>query len=275
MSNHPFTTAPTHTNQRQMRTTRRMLDQSLERLASGYQVQRALKNNESKSSIQALCKKILSLQHSQKNAQDGVELLHTVELGLNEIHRLLQQMQELGQQATSENVGVKERVYLDIEYQTLKEEILNTAHATKFQDVPLLNATNASLEIQVNSTEFNFTGGETLTYEVHAHAVTPEHLGIAHLRIDTKETSRSSLAKMEDAVMFMNNLRSSLALLQQKLHAAIRNMNIFVENLTAANSQWHDNQMLGEGLMAHLQAQTGTQNPNLATTLATPLLSEP
>lgn len=276
MSDRPAANASTHTNQRQMRNTRRMLDQSLERLASGCRVHKALEDDSTAGLNHTLRKKILALQQAQKNAQDGVTLLHTAELGLNEVHRLLQQMRELGQQATTETVGVKERVYLDIEYQTIKEEISNVTKSTKFQDTLLLNETTAPIEIQLNGMDFNFTGGEKLQYQAQAHAVTPEHLGIAHLRIDTKETSRSSLIEMENALTRLNTLRAELVLLQQKLHAAIHNMTILVENLTAANSQWRSTETLEEGVMANLQTVKGAlQSPNLASSLATPVLSEP
>jgi flagellin len=108
------------TGQRHMRNTRRMLDQSLERLASGFRINKASDDAAGLAISEKLRSRIRGLLQAQRNASDGVSLIQTAEGGLNEVQNILIRMRELGVQGASDTIGPKERVYLDLEYQALK-----------------------------------------------------------------------------------------------------------------------------------------------------------
>jgi len=228
------------TNQRHMRNTRKMLDQSLERLASGYRINKASDDAAGLAISEKLRAKIRGLQQAQRNANDGISLIQTAEGGMNEVHNMLIRMRELGVQAASDTIGPKERVYLDIEYQALKDEIDRIAYATDFNGTQLLDGTGGILEIQINTGGDNILGVDRLEYNSFKADVKTNRLGVSELSIDTKPGAQHSLTAIESAIDYVSAIRSDLGALQNRLGSTINNIGTTVENLSAANSRIKD-----------------------------------
>ncbi|WP_397601186.1 flagellin [Silvanigrella sp.] len=228
------------TNQRHMRNTRKMLDQSLERLASGYRINKAADDAAGLAISEKLRSKIRGLQQAQRNANDGISLIQTAEGGMNEVQNMLIRMRELGVQAASDTIGPKERVYLDIEYQALKDEIDRVAYATEFNGTQLLDGTGGILEIQINTGGDNILGVDRLEYNSFKADVKTNRLGVSELALDTKPGAQRSLTAIESAIDYVSAIRADLGALQNRLGSTINNIGTTVENLSAANSRIKD-----------------------------------
>ncbi|APJ04219.1 flagellin [Silvanigrella aquatica] len=228
------------TNQRHMRNTRKMLDQSLERLASGYRINKAADDAAGLAISEKLRSKIRGLQQAQRNANDGISLIQTAEGGMNEVQNMLIRMRELGVQAASDTIGPKERVYLDIEYQALKDEIDRVAYATEFNGTQLLDGTGGILEIQINTGGDNILGVDRLEYNSFKADVKTNRLGVSELALDTKVGAQKSLTAIENAIDYVSAIRADLGALQNRLGSTINNIATTVENLSAANSRIKD-----------------------------------
>lgn len=228
------------TNQRHMRNTRKMLDQSLERLASGYRINKAADDAAGLAISEKLRSKIRGLQQAQRNANDGISMIQTAEGGMNEVQNMLIRMRELGVQAASDTIGVKERAYLDIEYQALKDEIDRVAYATEFNGTQLLDGTGGILEIQINIGGDNILGVDRLEYNSFKANVKTSHLAVSDLSIDTKQGAQHSLTAIEAAIDYVSSIRADLGALQNRLGSTINNIGTSVENLSAANSRIKD-----------------------------------
>lgn len=228
------------TNQRHMRNTRKMLDQSLERLASGYRINKAADDAAGLAISEKLRSKIRGLQQAQRNANDGISLIQTAEGGMNEVQNMLIRMRELGVQAASDTIGPKERVYLDIEYQALKDEIDRVAYATEFNGTQLLDGTGGILEIQINTGGDNILGVDRLEYNSFKADVKTNRLGVSELALDTKPGAQHSLTAIESAIDYVSAIRADLGALQNRLGSTINNIGTTVENLSAANSRIKD-----------------------------------
>ncbi len=223
-----------------MRNTRKMLDQSLERLASGYRINKAADDAAGLAISEKLRSKIRGLQQAQRNANDGISLIQTAEGGMNEIQNMLIRMRELGVQAASDTIGPKERVYLDIEYQALKDEIDRIAYATEFNGTQLLDGTGGILEIQINTGGDNILGVDRLEYNSFKADVKTNRLGVSELALDTKAGAQHSLTAIEGAIDYVSAIRADLGALQNRLGSTINNIGTTVENLSAANSRIKD-----------------------------------
>lgn len=223
-----------------MRNTRKMLDQSLERLASGYRINKAADDAAGLAISEKLRSKIRGLQQAQRNANDGISLIQTAEGGMNEIQNMLIRMRELGVQAASDTIGPKERVYLDIEYQALKDEIDRIAYATEFNGTQLLDGTGGILEIQINTGGDNILGVDRLEYNSFKADVKTNRLGVSELALDTKVGAQHSLTAIEGAIDYVSAIRADLGALQNRLGSTINNIGTTVENLSAANSRIKD-----------------------------------
>jgi flagellin len=228
------------TGQRHLRNTRRLLDQSLERLASGYRINKAGDDAAGLAISEKLRAKIRGLQVAQRNANDGISLVQVAEGGLNEVQNILVRMRELGVQSASDTIGPKERVYLDNEYQALKSEVDRIANGTDFNGTNLLDGTGGTLDIQVNTGGDNILGVDRISYDASKADANTDKIGISELSIADKDGAQQSLAKIDAALDYISSLRGDLGAMQNRLISTINNIGISVENLSAANSRIKD-----------------------------------
>jgi flagellin len=228
------------TGQRHMRNTRRMLDQSLERLSSGFRVNKAGDDAAGLAISEKLRAKIRGLNQASRNANDGISLVQTAEGGLNEVHNILIRMRELGVQAASDTIGPKERGYLDQEYQHLKDEVDRIANSTEFNGTQLLDGTGGILDIQINTGGDNLLGVDRISFDAFKADANIDKLGIAELTISNKLGAQASLSAIDTAIDYVSAIRGDFGALQNRLASTINNLGISVENLSAANSRIRD-----------------------------------
>src|SRR6478735_4536633 len=133
------TNVPSLIAQRNLRTTRGLLDKTLERLSSGSRINHSGDDAAGLAISEGLRAQLRGLGQAERNAQDGISLVQVAESALGEISNILIRMRELGVQAASDTVGPTERGFLDREFQQLMEEIDRIANSTEFNKVPLLN----------------------------------------------------------------------------------------------------------------------------------------
>src|SRR5271155_2011400 len=126
-------------------------DKSLEKLSSGYRINRAGDDAAGLAISESLRAQIRGLKQASRNAQDGISLVQVAEGGLNEISSILIRLRELAVQAASDTVGPTERKFLNTEYESLVSEIDRIANATEFNRIPLLNGTGSTFDIQVGT----------------------------------------------------------------------------------------------------------------------------
>ena len=228
------------TAQRHLRNTRRLLDRSLERLSSGYRINRAGDDAAGLAISEKLRAKTRGLVQAQRNASDGISLIQVAEGGLAEIQNILIRLRELGVQSASDTIGAQERKYLDEEYQSLKEEIDRIANVTEFNGTVLLDGTGGSLDFQVNTGGMNLLGVDRITFDAFRSDVNLDKLGLEELGVSTKFDAQRSLATIDDALDSVSSVRGDLGAIENRLHATIRNVGVSIENLSAANSRIRD-----------------------------------
>src|SRR3954463_7097039 len=94
--------------QRNLTGTKMGLDKSLEKLSSGYRINRAGDDAAGLAISENLRAQTRGLKQASRNAQDGVSLVQVAEGGLNETQSILIRLRELGVQAASDTVGAVE-----------------------------------------------------------------------------------------------------------------------------------------------------------------------
>src|SRR5258708_1412410 len=131
--------------------TRMGLDKSLEKLSSGYRINRAGDDAAGLAISENLRAQTRGLKQASRNAQDGVSLVQVAEGGLNETSTILIRLRELAVQAASDTIGPVERQFLNVEYDQLVSEIDRIADGTEFNGTLLLSGTGSILDFQVGS----------------------------------------------------------------------------------------------------------------------------
>lgn len=110
------------------------MDEAMERLATGMRINSGGDDASGLSISTRMESQIRALEASVKNAADGISLVQTAEGALNEITHMLQRMRELAVQASSGIPNAQDRLALDAEVQSLKEEIDRISGNTIFND---------------------------------------------------------------------------------------------------------------------------------------------
>ena len=227
-------------SQRHMVNTRKLLDRSLERLSSGYRINKAGDDAAGLAISEKLRAKTRGLVQAQRNASDGISLIQVAEGGLEEVQNILVRLRELGVQAASDTIGNQERKYLNEEYQALKEEVDRIANVTEFNGTVLLDGTGGSLDIQVNTGGQNLLGVDRISFDAFRADVNTDKLGLEELSVDSKVNAQRSLTILDNAIEHVSSVRGELGAIDNRLSSTIRNLAVSIENLSAANSRIKD-----------------------------------
>ncbi len=227
-------------SQRHMVNTRKLLDRSLERLSSGYRINKAGDDAAGLAISEKLRAKTRGLVQAQRNASDGISLIQVAEGGLEEVQNILVRLRELGVQAASDTIGNQERKYLNEEYQALKEEVDRIANVTEFNGTVLLDGTGGSLDFQVNTGGQNLLGVDRISFDAFRADVNTDKLGLEELSVDSKVNAQRGLAILDGAIEHVSSVRGELGAIDNRLSSTIRNLSVSIENLSAANSRIKD-----------------------------------
>ncbi|NLN41202.1 MAG: flagellin, partial [Clostridiales bacterium] len=150
---------------RQLGITNNAAAKAMEKLSSGYRINRAGDDAAGLAISEKMRAQIKGLTMASKNAQDGISLIQTAEGALTETHAILQRMRELAVQAANDtNIGV-DRSELQKEINELIDEIDRIARDTEFNQQKLLDGTfedivfhigaNADLSIKLSINNMN------------------------------------------------------------------------------------------------------------------------
>lgn len=219
-------------------------NRSLERLSSGSRINRAGDDAAGLAISEKFRGYIRSLKQATRNANDGVSLIQTAEGAMNEISNIFVRLRELSIQGASDTIGDTERGFIDKEVQQLKSEVDRISNSTEFNGTKLLNGMAPTLEIQVGAN--NSANIDRFVYDSHSLTTTLGAFGMESVSTKTKENSQENLATLDAAITHLNENRSSLGALQNRLYSTINNLNIYTENLSGANSRIRDTDMAEE-----------------------------
>ena len=219
-----------------------------ERLASGYRINRAADDAAGLSVSEKMRRQIRGLDQASANAQDGISLVQSAEGALNEVHDMLQRMNELTVKAANGTYTTTQKQYIADEVNQLISEIDRVATTTKFNDQKVLqgstndgNAATKSFQFQVGNEQ-----NETL-------AVTISNMKASKLNANLKDQIWSSATQYVNVASFIDvvsaaletvaSQRSALGAVQNRLEHTINNLDSIVENTTAAESRIRDTDM--------------------------------
>src|SRR5919109_4696869 len=142
---------------RQLTGTAAKASKSMERLASGYRINRAADDAAGLAISEKLRSQIGGVAQAQRNAQDAVSLVQTAEGALAEVHSMLQRVRDLAVQYNNGTLATADKTAITNEVAQLCNEISRISSDTKFNDIALLSG-GASISFQVGSED-----GQTLT----------------------------------------------------------------------------------------------------------------
>ena len=216
---------------------------STEKLSSGYKINRAADDAAGLSISEKMRRQVRGLTQASLNAQDGISMVQTAEGALNEVHDMLQRMNELAVKAANGSNQSVDRDYIDAEIQQLKTEIDRVASTTTFNERMLLNGDSSSVKLQV--------GAETAApnqIEVSIDAMDLAGLSLSDTEVtgDNADNALTAIESIKAAIQKVSEQRSELGAQQNRLEHTINNLDNVVENTTAAESRIRDTDMATE-----------------------------
>ncbi len=229
------------------------MSKSLEKLSSGYRINRAADDAAGLAISEGLRAQIGGLKVAVRNAQDGISVVQTAEGALTETHSILQRMRDLAVQASNDGgQNASSKSAANAEFQQLALELTDIADKTTFNGTKLLDSTYTGT-FQVGSKE-----NETLAVAVTT-AMTAAGLGVDTLDLTTG--AAAAITAVDTAIDTVSTTRATLGASQNRLEHKINNLNVTVENLTASESRIRDTDMAQEMVSftrSQILSQAGT-----------------
>jgi flagellin len=137
------------------------MSKSLEKLSSGYRINRAADDAAGLVVSEGLRAQIGGLKVAVRNAQDGISVVQTAEGALTETHSILQRMRDLAVQSSSDTNDQNSRSAMDAESNQLKLELDRISNKTTYNNINLLDGSYAGKKIQVG-----YAASDTITVDI-------------------------------------------------------------------------------------------------------------
>lgn len=237
---------------RQLGMNNNQVSKSLEKLASGYRINRAGDDAAGLAISESMKAQIKGLEAASSNSQDAISLVQTAEGALTEVHDMLNRMVELATKAANGTYTNDQRGNYQDEVTQLRQEIDRIATSTKFNDTVLLNGTfnNKGMQVGTSATE---------TISVSIADMQANALGVATVNVSTQTGASAAISGINNAINTVSDARSLLGATQNRLEHTINNLDTTAENLSAANSRIRDTDMAKE-MMKYTQMNVLVQS---------------
>ncbi len=238
---------------RQLTGTASKAAKAMEKLASGYRVNRAADDAAGLAISEKMRGQIGGLAQAQRNAQDAVSLVQTGEGALNEVHSMLQRVRDLKVQYSNGTLETADKQAISAEVQQLGKEISDITTKTEFNGIKLLTAGTVAFQVGAESadtitltkTEMSAAIGSAGTGGLDEIMDIGAATSVA--AADTLFGSASmSLDVIDEAIKNVSNARSTFGAIQNRLEHRLNNLSTYQENLVASESRIRDVDMAQE-----------------------------
>jgi flagellin len=211
------------------------LQKSMERLSSGYRINRAADDAAGLAISEKLQAQIKGLDQAQRNAQDAVSLVQTAEGSLDEVHEMLQRVRELAVQFKNGTLSTNDQQAIQSEINQLASEIERIGSTVQFNGVMLLNSAG-TISFQVGAND-----GEIITVPtVSLGAV------VSSAALQLSVTGTSDIAEIDAAIQAISSQRATFGAVQNRLEHTLNELSAYHENMSAAESRIKDVDMAAE-----------------------------
>jgi flagellin len=243
---------------RQLNTTALKAAKAMEKLSSGYRINRAADDAAGLAISEKMRAQIGGLAQAQRNAQDGISLVQTAEGSLNEVHSMLGRVRDLKVQYENGTLSSDDKAAIVSEVTQLASEITDIRGKTEFNGIKLLDGTGGSGGVV--SFQVGANAGETVsvtTVDVAGASGT----GAIDAVNSTATWEAVSLTDIDTAIKNVSALRGDFGAVQNRLEHRLNNLATYQENLVASESRIRDVDMAQEMVQftkLNILSQAGT-----------------
>jgi len=249
----------------------RDMETSMARLSTGKRINSASDDAAGVAISSRLSAEIRGTDQAIRNALDGSALIDTAEGAHKEIENILQRMREVGVQSANDTNNSQDRANLQAEMDAMSTEIDRIAGTTTWAGTSLMATGTTTFSFQVGAA----TGAQNqIAVDINEMDAEALNVEVADVDLTTSSTSRtSSIATIDAAIKTVNDQRSELGAVSNRLNHTVNNLTNISSNLSAAKGGIEDadfalettnlakNQILQQASTAMLaQANASKQN---------------
>jgi flagellin len=235
---------------RQLTATASAASKSMEKLSSGYRINRAADDAAGLGISEKMRGQIGGLAQAQRNAQDGISLVQTAEGALGEVHSMLERVRDLKVQFNNGTLADNDKNAIASEVQEISKEVKSILSDTDFNGTAVFSnsftfqvGANQGETISMLSTSFSngqATGG---LCELTDLAVCTTVSAVAAALCSS---TLSDLSRLDTMIENVSKIRSTYGAVQNRLEHRLTNLATYQENLTASESRIRDVDMAQE-----------------------------
>ena len=232
------------------------LTTTYQRLSSGMRINSAKDDAAGLQIADRLTTQINGLNQGNRNTNDGIALAQTIESGMDEISGMLQKIRTLAVQSANGTNTQDDRMALNKEAESLREEITRIATQTKFGGMTVLEgkttksiygaggATAGKLTLQVGA-----NNGDNISFDVSnfTFSTMVDKAGIKataaegkNIKLSAASNAMAVISAMDTLIAKVDAQRADLGAIQNRLESSIRNQSNVSANQADARSRIRD-----------------------------------
>ena len=240
--------------QRNLTNSQSSLAVSMQRLSSGLRVNSAKDDPAGLAIAERMTSQVRGMNAGIRNANDGISMSQTAEGAMGKVSDSLQRMRELSVQAANATNSNADKDSLDKEFGELAKEVQRVLGGTSFNGKNVLGSNAGVFQFQVGAnTTSNDTIDITTTDLTAAATLTTvagtDNTGAGRAVIDNTAnatTIQGVINSIDAAITTVNGERALMGASQSRFDSVISNLQISVENQSAAKSRIMDTDFAAE-----------------------------
>ncbi|TQK69583.1 MULTISPECIES: flagellin [unclassified Nocardioides] len=240
---------------RNLSVTQGQLSKSMEKLSSGFRINRAADDAAGLAISEGLRAQTGGLKVAVRNAQDGISVVQTTEGALTEVHSILQRMRDLAVQGSNDSNNADARANIKAEADQLTSELTRIGNSTNFNGTKLLDGSATALNFQVGA---DGDANSAITVNLSSANVTAVSSSLSAVSFSSFSSSQSAITAIDAQIKSVSTARANLGAYQNRLEHTIANVNVAIENLSASESRIRDTDMASE-MMSFTRSQILSQ----------------
>jgi flagellin len=237
---------------RQLTTTSTQAAKSMEKLSSGYRINRAADDAAGLAISEKMRGQIGGLAQAQRNAQDGISLVQTAEGALAEVHSMLERVRDLKVQFNNGTLDANDKTAIGSEVLEIAKEVKDIVEQTKYNGTAVFGSGTFSFQVGANDSETISTTAANLSTAIGTAGTG----GLQELtNLSTAALAKTALtagggigalSTIDGAIKNVSSARANFGAVQNRLEHRLNNLATYQENLTASESRIRDVDMAAE-----------------------------
>jgi flagellin len=238
---------------RQLTTTSMAASKSMEKLSSGYRINRAADDAAGLAISEKMRGQIGGLAQAQRNAQDGISLVQTAEGALTEVHSMLQRVRDLKVQFNNGTNSSDDQDAIAAEVSQIAQEIGNIVTQTSFNGSSVFGTNTFTFQAGANDGETVVTSAANLSTAIGTagtgglqEITNLSTAALAKTALSTTGGAIGAISTIDNAIKNVSTARANFGAVQNRLEHRLNNLATYQENLTASESRIRDVDMAAE-----------------------------